>query len=48
MRGKDRSSRSLSSYVELESRVSGTHPLRVVRDIVNEVLASLSGESEGL
>ncbi len=47
MRGKDRSSRSLSSYVELESRVSGTHPLRVVRDIVNEVLPSLSGEIEG-
>ena len=48
MRGEDRSSGSLFSYVDLESRVPGDHPLRVVREIVNEVLASLSAEFESL
>lgn len=48
MRGEDRSSGSLFSYVDLESRVPARHPLRVVREIVNEVLASLSGEFERL
>ena len=48
MRGEDRSSGSLFSYVELERRVAGTHPLRAIWQIVNEVLASLSGEFEGL
>ncbi len=48
MRGEDRSSGSLYSYVDLESRVPAMHPLRVVREIVNEVLASLSGEFKRL
>ncbi len=48
MRGEDRSSGRLFSYVELESRVPGKHPLRVIRGIVNEVLASMSGEFERL
>ena len=48
MRGADCSSGSLFSYVDLESRVPAEHPLRVIREIVNEVLASLSGEFEGL
>lgn len=48
MRGEDRSSGSLFSYVDLERRVPARHPLRVVREIVNEVLVSLSGEFEQL
>ena len=48
MRGEDRLSGSLYSYVDLESRVPARHPLRLVRAIVNEVLASLSGEFERL
>ena len=48
MRGEDRSSGSLFSYVDLESRVPSEHPLRLIREVVNEVLASLSGEFAGL
>lgn len=48
MRGEDRSSGSLFSYVDLERRVPATHPLRLIRTVVNEVLGSLSGEFEGL
>jgi transposase len=48
MRGEDRSSGSLFSYVDLESRVPADHPLRLIRGIVNEVLLSLSAEFEGL
>jgi len=48
MRGEDRSSGSLFSYVDLESRVPADHPLRLIRGIVNEVLVSLSAEFEGL
>jgi transposase len=48
MRGEDRSSGSLFSYVDLESRIPSNHPLRVIREIVNEVLWSLRGEFEGL
>ena len=46
MRGEDRKSGSLFSYVDLEDRVPAAHPLRVIRGIVNEVLASLSREFE--
>jgi transposase len=48
MRGSDRSSGSLFSYVDLESRVPGDHPLRTIRGIVNDVLAEMAGEFEGL
>ncbi len=48
MRGEDRSSGSLFSYVDLEERVPADHPLRLIRVIVNEVVASLSAEFEGL
>ena len=44
MRGADRSSGSLFSYVDLESRVPAEHPLRVIREIVNEVLVLLHHE----
>ncbi len=48
MRGQDRSSGSLFSYVDLEERVPSAHPLRTIRGIVNDVLADLSGEFETL
>jgi transposase len=48
MRGEDGKSGSLFSYVDLEARVPKTHPLRVIRVIVNDVLMSLSLEFETL
>ena len=42
MRGEDRLSGSLFSYVDLEARVPARHPLRLIRGIVNDVLGSLS------
>ena len=48
MRGSDQSSGSLFSYVDLEQRVPAKHPLRVIRAIVNDVLAALDGEFEQL
>src|SRR4051794_25111030 len=41
MRGSDAESGSLFSYIDMESRVPVTHPLRTTRTIVNEVLAAL-------
>ena len=48
MRGSDQRSGALFSYVDLESRVRRDHPLRPIRGIVNEVLASLSQEFEAI
>ena len=48
MRGEDRQSGSLFSYVDLEARVAGDHPLRAIGTIVNEALSGLSGEFETL
>jgi transposase len=44
MRGSDRRTGELFSYVDLEDRVPARHPLRVIRRIVNEVLAALDAE----
>jgi transposase len=44
MRGSDERTGSLFSYVDLENRVPAKHPLRVIRCIVNDVLAALDGE----
>ena len=44
MRGSDGRSGALFSYVDLEARVPADHPLRVIREIVNDALASLDGE----
>jgi len=44
MRGVDERTGSLFSYVDLEDRVPAKHPLRVIRRIVNDVLAALDGE----
>src|ERR1700750_2586300 len=44
MRGLDERTGRLFSYVDLEDRVPATHPLRVIRCIVNDVLAALDGD----
>ena len=48
MRGSDQNSGSLFSYVDLEERVPGGHPLRTIREIVNGALISLDAEFEAL
>ena len=42
MRGSDDRAGSLFSYVDLEARVPSSHPLRLIRAIVNEALEALS------
>src|SRR6202041_2136733 len=42
MRGSDERSGSLFSYVSLEARVRGDHPLRTIREIANAALNDLS------
>jgi transposase len=44
MRGEDARSGSLFSYVDLEARVPQSHPLRAIRQLVNEALAALEKE----
>jgi transposase len=48
MRGPDRRSGDLFSYVDLEKRVRGNHPLRPIREIASVALASLSGDFASL
>ena len=48
MRGTDEASGSLFSYVDLEARIPARHPLRKIRHVVNDALASLDGEFEAL
>jgi transposase len=48
MRGSDARSGELFSYVDLEERVPAKHPLRVIRRIVNDVLALLDVEFAAL
>ena len=48
MRGTDEASGSLFSYVDLEERVPAGHPLRKVRQIVNDALVSLDAEFDEL
>lgn len=48
MRGTDEAIGSLFSYVDLEERVSPRHPLRKIRQVVNDALASLDAEFEAL
>ena len=44
MRGSDERTGSLFSFVDLEDRVPQRHPLRKIRQIVNEALAALDGD----
>lgn len=48
MRGGDNRTGELFSYVDLEARVRGDHPLRAIRTIVNEALAALEREFAAL
>jgi transposase len=48
MRGTDKTSGSLFSYVDLEERIPPQHPLRKIRQVVNDALASLDAEFEAL
>ena len=44
MRGSDERTGELFSYIDIEERVPPNHPLRLIRRIVNEVLAALDSE----
>jgi transposase len=48
MRGSDQQSGDLFSYVDIEARVPARHPLRAIRTIANEGLASLDAEFDKL
>lgn len=48
MRGEDRRSGSLFSYVDIEARVPADHPLRQIAEIVNEALSGLNRSFEAL
>jgi transposase len=48
MRGSDERSGSLFSYVDLEARVRGDHPLRTIREIVNAALLDLNEDFAAL
>jgi transposase len=41
MRGSDAMTGSMFSYVNIEARIPANHPIRIIRRIVNEVLAGL-------
>ena len=48
MRGTDETTGALFSYVDLEGRIPARHPLRKVREIVNDALASMDAEFDRL
>lgn len=48
MRGEDRSDGQLFSYVSIEERIHAKHPLRLIREVVNDCLSSMSGEFAAL
>lgn len=48
MRGHEQTSGRLFSYVDLEERIPASHPLRTIREIVNDVLGSLSPDFEAM
>ncbi len=48
MRGTDVASGALVSHVDLEARVPAGHPLRLIRQIVNDALARLDAEVDAL
>src|ERR687892_2775800 len=48
MRGTDKRSGELFSYVDLEQRVRADHPLRAIGEVVSTALAALSGDFAGL
>jgi transposase len=48
MRGEDRVSGSLFSYVDLDARVPAKHPLRAMRDLVNASLGAMDASFSAL
>jgi transposase len=48
MRGDDRQPDSMFSYVSAEQRVPADHPLRAIRELVDEILREMSREFAGL
>jgi transposase len=48
MRGEDRVSGSLFSYVDLDARVPAKHPLRAMRDLVNASLVAMDAAFSAL
>lgn len=48
MRGRDDGSEGFFSYVRLEERIAKDHPLRPIRALADEALASLNKRFEGL
>jgi len=48
MRGSNKRSGELFSYIDLEQRVRSDHPLRAIRSLTEAALASLSPEFAGL
>ena len=48
MRGTDSRTGELFSYIDLEHRVRGDHPLRLIREMANAALAALSNDFDGL
>jgi transposase len=48
MRGTDEISGSLFSYVDIEDRIPGRHPLRQIKRIVDDALVSLDAEFDRL
>ena len=48
MRGGDDRTEGLFSYVSCEARVPATHPLRLIRGLVDEALELMSPDFEGL
>src|SRR5450631_3134791 len=48
MRGDERSQGGMFSYVSLEQRVPGDHPLRAVRKLTDAVLGTLSPDFDAL
>src|SRR5216684_8959968 len=48
MRGSDKRSGELFSYVDLEKRVRQDHPLRAIRSLTDTALAALSGDFAAL
>src|SRR5712672_463512 len=48
MRGSDKRSRELFSYIDLEQRVRQDHPLRAIRSLTDAALESLSADFAAL
>ena len=48
MRGQDRKSGSLISYVDLDDRIPQKHPLRAMRELVNASLTAMDASFEVL